>query len=238
MNFKDISMTDFVELKNYPGYWIAHSPPRLRNANNTIIRECSQTPNSKQDNYWIVTVRNTAGKLVKCSMHRLLMQTFIPNPKNKAHVNHVDGNKANNSMDNLEWATPKENAQHAIRIGLKNHDWAKKEVHQYNLNGDYITSYTEDIAAQTATGIPKQNISKATLGKREHAGFFQWSRNKVNKMPATEKFYIKSYTVGGITYMTLKKLAEAYSLANPHKQNFSRVARLLSDTYIAINYYD
>ena len=52
-------------------------------------------------------------------MHRLLMQTFVPNPQNKAHVNHIDGDKSNNDLANLEWATEKENEQHAVRTGLK-----------------------------------------------------------------------------------------------------------------------
>jgi hypothetical protein len=45
-------------------------------------------------------------------VHRLLCSEFIPNPKNKTTVNHKDGNKHNNNLDNLEWATQKENISH------------------------------------------------------------------------------------------------------------------------------
>lgn len=51
-------------------------------------------------------------------VHRLVAEHFIPNPNNLPYVNHIDGNKANNHMINLEWCSHQENMNHAWRTGL------------------------------------------------------------------------------------------------------------------------
>lgn len=58
-------------------------------------------------------------RAVKYLVHRLVAQAFIPNPLNLGYVNHIDGDKLNNDVSNLEWVTASENQKHAYRIGLK-----------------------------------------------------------------------------------------------------------------------
>lgn len=59
-------------------------------------------------------------------IHRLLAEYFIPNPNNKPCVNHIDGNKLNNSLNNLEWATVSENTKHAYANNLGRNWWTKE----------------------------------------------------------------------------------------------------------------
>jgi hypothetical protein len=58
------------------------------------------------------------GKTRSVAVHRLIAETFLPNPEGKAIVNHIDGNPSNNRLENLEWATISENVTHAYATGL------------------------------------------------------------------------------------------------------------------------
>lgn len=67
--------------------------------------------------YRVLKTSDAKGKQVTLLVHRVLCLTFIPNPQGKQFVNHIDGDRLNNSLDNLEWCTPSENIQHAHDAG-------------------------------------------------------------------------------------------------------------------------
>ena len=70
-----------------------------------------------QQGYSHVTIQIN-GKPKRFRVHRLVAEAFIPNPDGKPYVNHIDGNRQNNSITNLEWVTPAENTRHAVDTGL------------------------------------------------------------------------------------------------------------------------
>ena len=74
-------------------------------------------PHQNYNGYlWVSLCKNDKRK--KKKIHRLVAKAFIPNTNNKPQVNHIDGNKHNNNLKNLEWVTSKENMEHAVKKGL------------------------------------------------------------------------------------------------------------------------
>ena len=87
-----------------------------RNGKSWEGRERKLTPD--KDGYLDVMLCKD-GKMLKCKVHRLVATTFLENTDDKRTVNHIDGNKINNRVDNLEWATDSEQQKHAVTIGLR-----------------------------------------------------------------------------------------------------------------------
>jgi len=104
-------------------------------------------------------------------IHRLVAEEFIPNPYNKKTVNHKDGDKANNHISNLEWATQKENNNHAIEIGLN--PTKEKRIKRISKNGSDVF-YKSGKEAARANNIHPKCVSDAALGRQKTAGGFRW----------------------------------------------------------------
>lgn len=130
----------------------------------------------KSCGYMIVTLCDGKGLRKNKRVHRLLMEAFVPNPNNYPQINHIDGNKLNNSLENLEWCSAKHNSQEAIRLGLCDQRTldCSVAIEQYSKEGIFIQEFTSLHEAGRKTGITWQNIWKVCNGKRPFAGGYKW----------------------------------------------------------------
>jgi hypothetical protein len=104
------------------------------------------------------------------TLHRLIALAFISNLDNKDQVNHIDGNKLNNCVSNLEWVTNKENQIHKFKIGLGNN--YTRKVTQYDLEMNKIKDFNSIVEASKILNIGKSNIRGVLINNRKTAGGF------------------------------------------------------------------
>jgi len=117
-------------------------------------------------NEYYVFNTGVTGSTKTIRVHRAIAQCFIPNPENKPCVNHIDGNKLNNSIENLEWVTFKENTVHGVQNGLikvygENSHWAKLVESQVI---DIYTSKESTRELAGRYGVNDETIRKIKIG--------------------------------------------------------------------------
>lgn len=159
------------DVKNYEGLYqvsnfgkIKSLPRRGTQTNTEKILKVNYTYNG----YERVSL-NKNNKNKRYLVHRLVAETFIPNPNNYPQVNHKDKNKINNNVSNLEWCTPSYN----INYGKRNNN-LNKEVWQYDLQGKFIKKWKSTMEIQRTLGFKNQNISFACLGEKHTSHGYIW----------------------------------------------------------------
>lgn len=175
----------WVKLKGYEGYLEVSSEGRVRSVDRIILRKDTMTPVFKQgrvlsiqkdrQGYCRIAV-SWKGSTNCLKIHRLVAMMFIPNPENKPQVNHIDGDKSNNKVSNLEWVTNSENQLHAVENGLRIHlkgeesHAFKRKVDVYE-KGVYIITLCGNDDMRNF-GVDYRLVSACLLGKRKtHKGY-------------------------------------------------------------------
>ena len=113
------------------------------------------------------------GEMKKCLVHRLVAQTFIPNPDNLPQVNHKDEDKENNSVQNLEWCDQKYNINYGIRnqmVSMK----LSKPVLQFTKDGEFVREWKSATDVQRTLGYFQNHISNCCNGKCKSSNGFIW----------------------------------------------------------------
>ena len=129
---------------------------------------------SVDSNGYLKVTLHKDGSMCTRRVHILVAQQFIPNPDNLPVVNHIDGNKQNPNVTNLEWCTQQDNVIHAHRTGLQTKTSDKVVVRG---DGRVYKSLTE---AAKDNNITKSAISKVINGNRKTAGGYTWKEGGNN----------------------------------------------------------
>ena len=174
------------DIKGFEGQYRISSFGRLEHYSKRFGWNILKNTNKKVS-YFSVILINRQGKNLSTRLHRLVAEAFIPNPNNYPTINHIDGNKQNNNVENLEWCTQKQNFEHAKENGLwkYNKPYKTTPVAQFSLDGKFIKIFPDTKQAQKETGVCSRNIlqvvNKEEYNKEKHltrkqAGGFIWKK--------------------------------------------------------------
>lgn len=169
-------------IPGYDGNYLASNKGRVKSVyrvlgNGGIQPEAiKKQRNSK--GYNVVSIKyNNIKKTLK--VHRLVALSFIPNPDKKPQINHINGIKKDNRVENLEWSTGSENVQHAFDIGLNkqytgsDHYMAVK-VNQFTKDGIFVKTWGCISDACRRYNIKIQSLSSCLVCKSKTSGGFKW----------------------------------------------------------------
>lgn len=115
----------WMKIKNYPKYMVSNIGRIKRVYIGMPEADTIRKPVFNKKGYYRIQIRNDEGGRI-WFLHRIVAEAFIPNPDNKPYVNHINGIKSDNRVENIEWCTNQENQNHAWKNGLKDSQLGEK----------------------------------------------------------------------------------------------------------------
>ena len=166
--------------------------------------------------YRMVHLRYRVDKVL--SVHRLVMKAFSPREDmDELQINHIDGNKINNYIENLEWSTALENMRHSYLNHLQKYEM--KPCYQYDLEGNFIREFQNSNEAAKELGCDHTNIWRCVTDQQQHYKTWQfksYKADKISKWDNPNKNAIYVYDDNGIfiaTYNSQREAAKAFGVA-------------------------
>ena len=160
----------FVEIEGFEKYEVSNLG-RVRNIKSGIVLK----PWITKDGYLRHHLYGHNNKKKNLFLHKIIATAFIENLEEKSQVNHIDENKLNNDLSNLEWCTAKENSIHGTRIKRIAEKHFKKVI-QLDLNDNVLNEFESMVQAEQETGVFASSISICCNGKSKSAGGYKWRK--------------------------------------------------------------
>ena len=162
-----IEVETFVKIEGFDNYEVSNLG-KVRNIKSGRILKPSLHKNGYSRHFLCEN-----NKRKHLYLHRIIATAFIDNPGEKPCVNHIDENKLNNDLSNLEWCTVRENLMHGTRT-KRTAEKCFKKVIQLDLNDNVLNEFESMTQAERETGVFASNISSCCSGKTKSAGGFKW----------------------------------------------------------------
>lgn len=177
------------DIKDYEGLYQISDRGNVKSLNYNKTGKEKLLKKGKDDDGYLYVVLYFHGERKHHKIHRLMCKCFLENIENKEQVNHKNGIKSDNAIENLEWCTHTENQRHAWNTGLKKaltgekhplynkhgiDHTSSKEIDRYTKDNVYIDTFINAKIASQILNINYSCISMCCNGKRNTAGGFIW----------------------------------------------------------------
>lgn len=165
------------DIRGYEGLYQVSTTGKIKSLNYNHRKIEKKRKLDKSNKGYLCVLLCKDGIHKKRSVHRIVAETFIPNQRNLPQVNHIDGNKENNCVNNLEWCTNGYNEKHAYKLRLKKKNYGKKNgmaksVIQYDLDNNFIAEYQTINEAHQKTKIAVDTIIRSCKNKTKRHNKF------------------------------------------------------------------